>query len=94
MWGSKSGVGKDRRDGNMAMRKNGNLQLMWVGRWGRISRTRQRPGIRGAPKKQRVCPELWLTTFVIENLKEPPAVVRQEPQGSDRDTKPPIKLST
>ena len=32
MWGSKSGVGKDRRDGNVAMRNNGNLQLMWVGR--------------------------------------------------------------
>lgn len=29
-----SGVGRDRRDGQMAVRMNGNLQLMWVRRCG------------------------------------------------------------
>jgi hypothetical protein len=27
-------VGRDKKDGQMAMRMNGNLQLMGVGRWG------------------------------------------------------------
>jgi hypothetical protein len=34
-WGGKWGVqGKDRRYGHMAMKMNGNLQLMGVRRWG------------------------------------------------------------
>jgi hypothetical protein len=37
----------------MVMRMNGNLQMTGVGRWGGgISRKRQRPGIREAPKNQ------------------------------------------
>lgn len=32
-WGSRSGVRKDRGDGQIAMRMNGNLQLTRVGRW-------------------------------------------------------------
>jgi hypothetical protein len=39
---SGSGVGRDRRDGQMAMRMSGNLQLVGVGR----------PGIGEVPKKQ------------------------------------------
>lgn len=49
MEGSGSGVGRDRRDGQMAMRMSGDLQLM--GRdVERISRKRQSPEIREAPK--------------------------------------------
>jgi hypothetical protein len=39
-------VGKDRKDGHMAMRMNGNLQRMGVGSSEGISRMRQRPAIR------------------------------------------------
>lgn len=34
IWGSGSGVGKDRRDDWRAMKINGNLQLTGVKRWG------------------------------------------------------------
>ena len=34
MGDSGPGVGKDKRDGHMAMKMNGNLQLMGVRRWG------------------------------------------------------------
>ena len=34
MWVSGSGVGRDRKDGKMAMRMNRHLQLTEVGRWG------------------------------------------------------------
>jgi hypothetical protein len=36
----------------MAMKMNRNLKLIGVRRWGSISRTRQRPGIKEAFKKQ------------------------------------------
>jgi hypothetical protein len=36
MGDSLSGVGKDRRDGQMAMRMNGNLQWTGVRRWGHL----------------------------------------------------------
>jgi hypothetical protein len=39
----------------MAMKMNGNLQLMGVRRWGRISKMRQRSRIREAPKNLCVC---------------------------------------
>ena len=48
---SASGVGKDRRDGQMARRMNENLYLTGLGE-GRISRKSQRPGIGQAPKNQ------------------------------------------
>ena len=41
-----------RRVCHMAMRMNGNLQLMGLGNVGGISRKRQRPGIREVPKNQ------------------------------------------
>ena len=37
--------GLDRRDGQMVMRMNRNLQLTEMGRWGVISRMKQRPRI-------------------------------------------------
>ena len=44
---------RDRRNGQMAMRMNGNLQLVEVRRWeGGIFRMIHRPGIREAPKNQ------------------------------------------
>ena len=36
MGGSGSGVGKDRQDGQMAMKMNGNLQQMGIRRWGHL----------------------------------------------------------
>ena len=50
---SGSGVGRFRGNGQMAMRMNGNLQLVEVRRWeGGIFRMIHRPGIREAPKNQ------------------------------------------
>ena len=40
---------RDRRDGQMGMKMNGNLKLIGVGRWD-ISKTEQRPGMRGFPR--------------------------------------------
>ena len=51
MGGSRSDVGRDWRDGQMARRMNGNLKLSWVGH-GDISRMYKRPGTRDTPKNQ------------------------------------------
>jgi hypothetical protein len=40
MWGLGSGVGKDRREAQIVMKMNGNLQLLGVRRWGGIPRMR------------------------------------------------------
>jgi len=82
MGGSGSGVGKDRRDGLMAMKMNGTLQLPGVrrGRGGRIFRTRQRPGIRKAPKG-------WRDGSVVKSTdcsSRGPEFKSQQPHGGSQ----------
>ena len=49
---SGSSVGRDKRDGQMAMRMNGNLQLTGRGRYGASPGTDREPGIKETPKNQ------------------------------------------
>jgi hypothetical protein len=46
------GVWRDRREGQIAKRVNGTLQLLWLEGGGRISRKSQRPGEGEAPRSQ------------------------------------------
>ena len=50
-----SGEGRERRDNQIAMKMNGNLQLIGL-KVESISRKREILGIKEAPKNQRGCP--------------------------------------
>ena len=69
-------------------KRNGNLQLMGVGRWGWISRICQRPGVGEIIKNQ------WegATLAVTHSIGDmEPEKARQELQWIDWDTNPPTK---
>ena len=83
-------VGKDRRDGQIAMRMNGNSQLTAVRSWGGHLQDETEAWDKGGTQEP-----MGVTLAVgMWNMKRPPSVARQELQWIDRDTIPPTKLST
>ena len=87
--GSGSGAWKDRREGYMVTRMNGNLQLIGMGR----GHLQDMTEIWNKGDVQESM--LPVTTALgIWNLKRSPPVARQESQWCYRDTNLPTKLST